>query len=448
MSRPLRIGIFVGTFPVISETFILRQIIGLLELGHEVTIYADSKPEGASPVQPEVVKYRLLERTTYMDMPPEVAPWEMPVWPITGRTWPPGAATSIHNLRRIAQAFPKFLSCVARAPRLTIQTVKPSLYRYQARSLSVLYRLAALSARRQRYDVLHAHFGPVGNSFRFARDLFKAPLVVSFHGYDFSTMPRKEGLEMYDKLFQTADAITVNSNYTRTQVEKLGCSKSKIHKLPVGLDPNEFPFRGRAIRTGETIRLLTVARLTEIKGHEYVLRAVARLAKKHPALHYDMAGDGPLRGQLEQLARELGIQQRVTFHGACDSTTVKRLMTEAHLFVLASVNVQGDQEGQGLALQEAQACGLPVIATDHGALAEGIVVDQSGFLIPERNAEALADRLSYLIEHPQIWPGMGRKGREFVTEHFDVRALNGRLVELFASTIANYHGQGHCGNPS
>src|SRR6185369_9437461 len=107
MNRPLRIAIFTGIFPVVSETFILRQITGLIDLGHEVDIYADCAPEASASIHPEVVKYRLGERTIYMEMPPETAPYEMPVWPITGRTWPPGSATSTHNLIRLVRAFPK-----------------------------------------------------------------------------------------------------------------------------------------------------------------------------------------------------------------------------------------------------------------------------------------------------------------------------------------------------
>jgi colanic acid/amylovoran biosynthesis glycosyltransferase len=93
MDRPLRIAMFVGMFPVVSETFILRQITGLLDLGHVVDVFADTRVEPGSPQHPEVEKYRLLRRTTFMDMPPETAPYEMPVWPIAGRTWPPGSPT-------------------------------------------------------------------------------------------------------------------------------------------------------------------------------------------------------------------------------------------------------------------------------------------------------------------------------------------------------------------
>ena len=438
MSNALRIAIFVGSFPVVSETFILRQITGLLDLGHDVDIYADNRAEDDAPVHPEVARSRLLERTTFMDMPPESAPWELPVWPVTGRTWLPGSETSVHNAVRLAQALPKFFRSLARRPRLTLQVLSRREYQYQATSLSALYRLAALCSKPRNYDVLHAHFGPVGNSFRFARELWQAPMMVSFHGYDFSTLPRSEGTNMYRQLFDTVDAITVNSQYTRRQVEKLGGPAGKLHKLPVGLDPNDFPFRARTRQPGEPTRILTVARLTEIKGHEYVLRAIANLRERRLQLRYDVVGDGPLRKKLEQLIGQLALQASVVLHGACASAQIHRLMAEAHLFVLASVSVQGDQEGQGLALQEAQAAGLPVIATRQGGLPEGMLPGCSGFLVPERDVEALAERLHFLVEHPKTWPMMGLAGRNFVESHYDIRKLNALLEGLYSQIIEGF----------
>jgi colanic acid/amylovoran biosynthesis glycosyltransferase len=97
MSRPLRIAFLLGSFPVISETFILRQITGLLDLGHDVRIFANARPEASAPVHPEVAKYDLLNRATYIDGPAESIFWELPVWPLTHRTWSPGAASYIAN---------------------------------------------------------------------------------------------------------------------------------------------------------------------------------------------------------------------------------------------------------------------------------------------------------------------------------------------------------------
>jgi colanic acid/amylovoran biosynthesis glycosyltransferase len=102
------------------------------------------------------------------------------------------------------------------------------------------------------------------------------------------------------------------------------------------------------------------------------------------------------------------------------------------------VSIEGDAEGQGLFLQEAQACGLPVVATQHGALPEGLVPGTSGFLAPERDAEALAERLEFLVTHPEVWPEMGRAGRSFVEGRYDIGKLNAQLVELYRSVQAGF----------
>jgi colanic acid/amylovoran biosynthesis glycosyltransferase len=243
---------------------------------------------------------------------------------------------------------------------------------------------------------------------------------------------------MYRRLFATADAVTVNSDYTRRGVEKLGCPPAKLHQLSVGLDPKEFPFRERSVQAVEPVGILTVGRLVEIKGHEFVIRAVAKVREQHAEVRYDIVGDGPLRPKLEKLIAQLGLDGVVTLHGAREGAEVKRLMAGAHLFVLASVSVEGDQEGQGLALQEAQACGLPVLATQHGAFPEGILAGKSGFLVPERDVEALADRLGYLIEHPETWAAMGRQGRAFVERRYDMRQLNQDLLAIYARAIETF----------
>jgi colanic acid/amylovoran biosynthesis glycosyltransferase len=434
----LSIAMFVGAFPVVSETFILRQIKGLLELGHEVDIYADTRGELDGPLHSEVAACRMMERTTFMDLPPDAAPWEMPVRPLMGQTWIPGASRPMHNSLRLARALPHALRCLAREPRLTRRVLSRAEYGFQAESLSALFRLSSLTRRRCRYDVLHAHFGPIGNSFRFARELWQAPLMVSFHGYDFCTLPRQQGAGMYQRLFETADVITVNSDFTRGRVKALGCANEKLRMLPVGLDLGKFPFRERRPGENEPVRIITVARLVEIKGHEYAVRAMGHLRARGFNVRYDIVGDGPLRGKLEALIAELGLQDIVTLHGARDGLFIETLMASAHLALLASVNIEGDAEGQGLFLQEAQACGLPVIATQHGALPEGLLADHSGYLVAERDANALADRLEFLMTHPEKWPELGRAGRAFAERRYNIQWLNERLVTIYRETAQRF----------
>ncbi len=439
MKRPLRIAMFIGRFPVVSETFILRQVTGLLDLGLEVDVYSDTGADPGAPAHPEVTRYRLLERTTYMEMPPETCPWEMPVWPITGRTWPPGATRPVLNARRFLRALPALLRAGVRAPGLTLRVLRPSQYGYQASSLSSLYRLDRVAARRRAYDLLHAHYGPVGNSYRFARALWGAPYLVSFYGYDCWAVPRKDGGDVYRRLFETSDCVLTLAGVMGEQLRNLGCPSAKQRKQPVGVRVEDFAFKERQLQPGEPVRLLTIARFVEKKGIEYSLRALAEAQAKRGGLKYDIIGDGPLRPQIEKLIRELHLEASVSLLGYCESERVRELMDLAHILILSSVTAaDGDQECTPVSLMDAQAAGLPVLSTRHSGIPEVVLDGQSGFLVPERDAASLAERILYLAEHPEVWPALGRAGRRHVEQNYNCATLASQLVNLYQETIASY----------
>jgi colanic acid/amylovoran biosynthesis glycosyltransferase len=435
MNEPLRIAVFLGSFPVVSETFILRQITGLLERCHEVDIYADTAGDTNAPVQPEVSRHRLLERTTYMNMPPEVCPWEMPVWPLTGETWLPGAEQAIPNFHRLLRALPQFAQAFLYSPALARQVLSPAEYGFHAASLSALHRLAKLNEVTKRYDVLHAHFGPVGNSYRFVTRLWQAPLLVSFHGYDVSSVPRKDGSQVYAKLFADAAAVTVNSDFMGGKLRALSCPAEKIHKLPYGVDLAQFATSARTRGAADPMRVLTVGRLVEKKGLEYSIRAVAQAREVHPGIRYDIVGEGPLRAKLQTLIAELGQLDAITLHGAKEGDAIRALLAVADVFVLASVTAgDGDEEGTPVSLLEAQAAGVPVIATRHAGIPEIVLDGQSGFLVGERDVAALAGRLCYLIEHPEARRAAGEAGRAFIRHEFAHDRCVDRLLELYQTT--------------
>jgi colanic acid/amylovoran biosynthesis glycosyltransferase len=432
----LNIAFFVGVFPAISETFIVRQVSALRASGHNVNIFADTRGNSDGSLDHDA--RALIENVTYMNMPVEVAPFEMPVSPIFGRTWPPGSSVSVWNVARVARALPKFIRCLGASPQLALRMFSKNEYGYRAQSLSQVYRMARLVEKNGKYDVLHAHFGPVAESFRFARALCRAPFVASFHGYDFTTVPRKEGSNVYRRLFTTADAVTGSSAFALQRLTELGCPKAKLHRLPMGLDPAGYPFRQRTLFPGERVRILLVARLTPIKGVNFAIDAISELRNRYANVHLDVVGDGPLRGHLEQHARTLGVEALVHFHGALAAQEIQRLSDSAHIFLHLSVTTDGDQEGQGLVLQEAQAAGLPIVATRHGAFAEGVLEGKSALLVPERDPRATADALLRLIQKPQTWPEMGRAGRKLVEANYDIRNLNAQLVDLYDKVIAQF----------
>src|SRR5262249_49503792 len=148
----------------------------------------------------------------------------------------------------------------------------------------------------------------------------------------------------------------------------------------------------------ETFRILTVARLFEKKGYEYSVRAVAKVAATVPNLEYLLVGDpnGPAAPRIRELIRELKMEDKIRILGTRTREQLIEMYQQCHIFILASVTAaDGDEEGQGLVLQEAQASGLPVVATRHNGFPESLLDGETGFLVPERDADVLANRILF-----------------------------------------------------
>ncbi len=406
----MKIAFFVSEFPTLSETFILNQIVGLIDQGFEIEIYP-SKKERTKLVHPLVKKYKLLNKTHCLNVPEN----RLFRWP--------------------KFVFLFWLALLTKPSCLKLLFSKLKVNR-RAR-LDLFFR--ALAIKNKRFDIIHCHFGPNGKQAIFLRQigLIQGKIITSFHGYDFSIYVKKQGKNTYRQVFRQSEAVTVNSNFTKKKVEALGCPKNKIIKLPESLRIKEFVFKSKTLKSNEKIKLLTVARLEEKKGIEYSIQAVAQVLKKHPQLEYQIAGDGPLKNELSKLIKQLQAEKKIKLLGWQNQNQIQKLYQQSHLFILASLTTKsGDQEGQGLVLQEAQACGLPLVATLHNGFSEGVLDGQSGFLVPEGDVKALAKKLEYLITHPQIWPKMGRTGRKFVEKRYDSDRLNKQLVSLYQKLLS------------
>ena len=153
-------------------------------------------------------------------------------------------------------------------------------------------------------------------------------------------------------------------------------------------------------------------------------------------IRYQIVGDGPLLRPLGELARKLAIADRVEFLGALPEDQLRECYRQTHIFMLPGVIARsGAQEGQGLVLVEAQASGIHVIATRVGGIPQTVLDGDSAFLVPQRDVDALASKIRYLIEHPQRWPEIGRAGRRHVERHFDIEKLNDRLVDIYRKVL-------------
>jgi len=176
----------------------------------------------------------------------------------------------------------------------------------------------------------------------------------------------------------------------------------------------------------------------EVKGFEFLIRSMARVYEKYPQTRLTIIGEGPLRAELEALTRNLAVDEAVEFVGAASRQVVRDHFSRAHLFAMSCIRANdGSEEGQGLVFIEAQACGLPVLATRSGGIPEVIRDGESGFLVPERDVDMMSERLGWLVSHPDAWPGIGRAGRRFVETAFDLSRLNAELAAVYEDVVAD-----------
>jgi colanic acid/amylovoran biosynthesis glycosyltransferase len=145
-----------------------------------------------------------------------------------------------------------------------------------------------------------------------------------------------------------------------------------------------------------------------------------------------------LRGDLQRLIRELAVNGKVRLLGARNQSEIIHILANSHIFVGPSVTARnGNEDAPINTLKEAMAMGLPVIGTQHGGIPELIEDSVSGYLVPERDTEAIAAKLAYLIEQPHVGAEMGRAGRKRVEEHYNLTRLNDQLVEIYRRLLVD-----------
>jgi len=183
----MKIAFIVGTFPTLSETFVLNQMTGLLDQGHELDIFAHSNPH-MEKIHPDVEAYRLMERTHYLDMPS-------------------------NKVKRVLKALGLLAVNFHKAPLRLLEGLNVFKFGKEALSLRLLYALVPFLGKEQEYDIIHCHFGPNGNIGMLLNNLgVRGRVITSFYGYDISAHVEQFGRTIYDPLFQQGDLFIAISD--------------------------------------------------------------------------------------------------------------------------------------------------------------------------------------------------------------------------------------------
>lgn len=392
-----------------------------MDRGHDVEIYSLEGPSNESKVHPSVESYELLKRTRYIPDIPKNYVW------------------------RTLKALKLLVAIGYKSPLICLRTLNAFKYGKHALSLRFLYAVMPLIAK-PAYDIVHCQFGIYALQSKRREDagalrlrefgVLQGKLVTSFRGFDISWYVKARGRTIYDCLFRKGDFFLTNCNFFKNRAIDLGCDPQKIRVLGSGIDCSRFAFKPRYFPVDGRIQIATTARLTEKKGIEYSIRAVAKLLNTYPNLEYNIVGDGALRDDLQRLIDELGASHSIRLLGWMQQREVVQVLEHSHLFVAPSVTAaDGNQDAPVNTLKEAMAMGLPVVATRHGGIPELVQEGTSGLLVPERDAEAIAQALASLIDHPDRWVDMGKAGRAYVEAHYDMRRLNDELVEIYQQLL-------------
>jgi len=290
---------------------------------------------------------------------------------------------------------------------------------------------------RRNAQLLHIYFGQIAVHLLPLIRAWEKPSIVSFHGADVIVDMNKPAYrEATRQMLAAVKFVLVRSESLRRAVVDLGCDERKIELQHTGIPLDEFPFRERNIPQNGEWRFVQAGRLIEKKGLPVTLRASASFLKRYPNATLTIAGEGPLLDQLQDSARELKIDNRVSFAGFISQEQLRDLYYASHIFLHPSeTGPDGNQEGIPNSMLEAMASGLPVFTTQHGGIPEAIENGVSGLLVPEHNHDELGRALLDAVQDPRFLSRIARAGADVVRKNFDLGAQARRLDDIYLRLI-------------
>ena len=292
----------------------------------------------------------------------------------------------------------------------------------------------AVAFRRSGARAVLAEYGPTGVQVLEACRMVGIPLIVHFHGYDASLgVVLKENADGYRRMFEQAAAVVAVSEPMKQALLSMGAPPQKVHVNVYGVDSQVFQLTdpGKNAPT-----FLATGRFVEKKGPHLTLLAFAEAARRSPGIRLRMIGDGPLRPICEQMAQALELGQAVSFLGSQTHEMVGEEMRAARAFVQHSIRASdGDCEGTPVAILEAQASGLPVVATQHAGIPDVVVHGQTGFLVIEGDITGMAECIVRIAADGPLASRLGAAGRVRVLENFTMERSIDRLWHIIQRAL-------------
>jgi colanic acid/amylovoran biosynthesis glycosyltransferase len=381
------------------ETFLKNLIQGLITAGIRVRVATSSQPGAA---------WLSLPNFDWLPLPKWSDPVPLRFWR-AGQNLGRAALSPGSNLRPYLEA-----------------SVDVSGFK----RLELLQRWLPFST--QYWDVLYFPWnsGAIENLPLFDR----APTIVSCRGAQINVAPQNpERADIRDGLRKTfAEAVAVHcvSVAIRDEASKYGLDPARSVVIYPAVDQNFFFPNRRLVEKSDPFRLITTGAFIWRKGYEYLLLATRNLLDRGIPACLTIIGDGPERQRLLYTIHDLKLNEAVVLRGQLSPEQVRQQLQESDVFVLSSLS-----EGVSNAVLEAMACGLPVITTAVGGMREAVTDGIEGYLVPPRDAVAIADALIRLRQDPVTRERMGAAARARIQQDFYLDKQVDAFVDLFRSVV-------------
>ena len=397
------VGYLLKTYPKLSETFILNEILQLEKFGVPLHLFSLRKPMFADKFHPAV--YRVQANVTYI---PSIG------W----RSNPIDSTLIVLD----------HLELCLRNPLRYFSTLWFYLRVPEEKRLKEFAQAGFLTRALQRRKIqhLHAHFANVPTSV--------AELVERFSGITFSFTAHAKDiyLSRKDELarkIRAAEFVVTCTGYNQRYLQDIDAGPTPIYLAYHGVDLSKFNNFDRASQLAQPLLILSVGRFCEKKGFFYLIEACRLLKARGRAFLCSIVGWGPLRNDLERMIVELDLCDCVSLVSEMTQDQLIHVYLTAGMFVLPCILTDnGDRDGIPNVLIEAMAMQVPVISTEVSGIPELVEHNESGILVPEKNSAALADAIELLLSGPDLRSRFGEKGRAKVLNQFTLED-NVRIVQ-------------------
>tara|TARA_Y100001970_G_scaffold266245_1_gene354662 strand:- start:490 stop:1644 length:1155 start_codon:yes stop_codon:yes gene_type:complete len=293
-------------------------------------------------------------------------------------------------------------------------------------------------------NIVHIHFGVPGLMLSRLIKKLNLPFIVSFYGYDLSQIPNTLGNDIYkkNKLFENGSVFTAEGNHAKRKLIELGCPIEKAYLLRIGIDVKKYKYLPRVRAKKEPIKILFCGRFVPKKGLLLAINAISKSLEAGNNIIFNIIGDGPQKDEAISLINNLGISKKVNFLGFLNHQQFISECYNNHLFIAPSQTdiINGETEGGApTVLIEAQATGMPIVASDHADIPDVVLKNQSGFLAKESDEEKLSEALEELIKNENNWSKMGGLGRDHIINQHDISSIIIQLENLYSNSINEFN---------